>query len=92
MTDATQALLIIVITVLTAILTVIGIQVINILKEFRKTVQTVNEILADTEKVSQEMSNSFVEMAGIASGIKSALGIFNLFSRRREKKGGEKNE
>lgn len=90
MTEPTQVLLIIVITVLTAILTVIGVQVVNILKEFRRTVQTVNKILADAEKVSGEMSNSFVELAGITSGIKAALGFFNLFSRRRGKK--EENE
>lgn len=86
MTDATQVLLIIVITVLTAILSVIGIQVVNILKEFRKTIQDVNQILADAQKVSGEISNSFVEMAGVASGIKTVLGFFNLFSRKRKKK------
>ena len=86
MTDAMQALLIIVITVLTTILTIIGIQVVYILKEFRRMIETVNKILADAEKVSQKMSNSVVEIAGVASGIKSVLGIFNLFSRKRKEK------
>lgn len=84
--------MIIVITVLTAILTIIGIQVVNILKEFRKTIQTVNQILADTQKVSGEVSNSFVEMAGVASGIKTVLSFFNLFSRRGKKKEVKKDE
>lgn len=90
MTDTTQILLITVITVLTIVLTIIGIQVIYILKEFRKTVEKINKILADGGKISEKMSTSLVEMAGVTSGIKAILGFFNLFSRKREKK--EENE
>ena len=86
MTDAIQALLIIVITVLTAILTVIGVQFVHILKEFRKTAGMINKILADAERVTNQASNSFVELAGITSGIKSVLGFFNLFSKRNKTK------
>ena len=85
MTDVTQALLIAVITVLTVVLTIIGIQVIHILKEFRKTVENINKILADAGKVSGEVSNSVAEIAGITSGVRSVLGIFNLFSKRKGK-------
>lgn len=91
MTDTTQALLIGVITVLTIILTIIGVQIIYILKEFRKTVEKINKILTDAGKASEKMSNSLAEIAGITSGIKAVLGIFNLFSRRRKKKE-EENE
>ena len=89
MTDITQVLLVAVITVLTTILTIIGIQVVHILKEFRKTIQTINQMLADAEKVTSEISGSLVELAGVTSGIKTVLGFFNLFSKKKELKGAE---
>lgn len=86
MSDITQTLLIAVISVLTVVLTIIGIQVVYILREFRRTVEKINKILGDAGRVSQEMSNSFVELAGVTSGIRTVLGIFNLFSRRGKEK------
>lgn len=86
MTETVQVLLIAVITVLTIILTIIGIQVVYILKEFRRMVENVNKILADAGKVSEGMSSSFAEITGVASGIRTVLGIFNLFARKGKKK------
>lgn len=87
--DITQVLLIAVITVLTTILTIIGIQIVHILKEFRKTIEKINKIIADAGRVTEEVSDSVVEIAGITSGIRSALGVFNFFCKKRKKKEGE---
>ena len=89
MTDTMQLLLVGVITVLTIILSVIGIQIVYILKEFRRVIEKVNKILADAGRASEKMSDSLAEIAGITSGIKAVLGIFNLFSKRKEKKEGD---
>jgi len=87
--DITQVLLIAVITVLTTILTIIGIQIIHILKEFRKTIEKINKIIADAGRVTEEVSDSLVELTGVTSGIRSALGIFNLFCKKKKKKENE---
>lgn len=86
MTETTQVLLVGIITVLTIILTIIGIQVVYILREFRRTIEKINKILTEAGKVTEKMGNSLAEVAGITSGIKSVLGIFNLFSRKGKKK------
>jgi len=91
MNDVTQILLIAVITVLTTILSIIGIQIVHILREFRTTIQKINKIITDAGKVTEGVSGSLVELAGITSGIRSVLGIFNLFSKKGKKRE-EKNE
>lgn len=84
--DITQVLLIAVIAILTTILTIIGIQIVHILKEFRKTIEKINKIITDAGRVTEEVSDSVVEIAGISSGIRSALGIFNFFCKKGKKK------
>ena len=85
MTDVTQILLIIVVTVLTTHLTVVGIQVIYILKEFRKTVEKTNKVLDDTGVISESIAEPVESMSGLLMGIRSGLEIFNVFKKKREK-------
>ncbi len=85
MTDTTQILLISVITVLTILLTVIGIQVVYILKEFRKSIEKVNKILDDAGIASNAMAKSIAGFSGISSGLKAVLSIFSSFRKDKEK-------
>lgn len=85
MTDVTQILLIIVVTVLTTLLTVVGIQVIYILKEFRKTVEKTNKVLDDAGVISESVAKPVESMSGLIMGIRRGLEIFDLFKRKKEK-------
>lgn len=82
MIDTTQILLIAVITVLTVILTVIGIQLIYILREFRKTVEKTNKILDDTGLITESIAKPVVGISSLITGIKAGVDIANIFKRK----------
>lgn len=84
MPDITQILLVMVVTVLATVLTIVGIQIIHILKEFRKTVEKTNKILDDTGTVTESIAKPMSSMSGLIMGIKSGLEIFDVLKRRRE--------
>jgi len=86
MIDATQILLIIVVTVLTTLLTIVGIQVIYILREFRKTVEKTNKILDDTGVISESVAKPVESMSGLIMGIRKGLEIFEIFRKRKSKR------
>ncbi len=83
MTEAIQGLLLVVIIVLTILLTIIGIQVVYILKEFRRTVEKINKILDDAEVASGSFAKSISSLTGMTTGLKTVLSLFGLF--RKEK-------
>jgi len=83
MTEITQILLIVVVIVLTVILTLVGIQVIGILKEFKKTVIKTNKILDDSGEISETVAKQVTSVSGLVSGITSGLSIFNFLKRRK---------
>lgn len=82
MIDTTQILLIAVITVLTVILTVIGIQLIYILREFRKTVEKTNKILDDTGLITESIAKPVAGVSSLITGIKAGVDIANIFRRK----------
>lgn len=84
MLEPTQILLIVVITVLTIVLTIIGIQFFLILKELRKSVQKMNQILDDSTVVSGIVARSITGVAGMLSGVKAGLSVLNFFKKDRE--------
>lgn len=84
MIEPTQILLIVVITVLTIVLTIIGIQFFLILKELRKSVQKMNQILDDSTVVSGTVARSITGVAGMLSGVKAGLSVLNFFKKDRE--------
>ena len=81
MISLTQVLLIIVITILTALLVVIGIQVVNILKEVRLSLQKMNQILDDMAKLTHSVSQPIVNLSGLAEGLKGGVKIVSLIRR-----------
>ena len=85
MIDTAQILLIAVITVLTVILTVIGIQIVYILKEFRKTVEKTNKILDDAGIISESVAKPVAGVSNILAGIKAGVDLVGIFKRKKEK-------
>ena len=82
MTDTTQILLITVITVLTILLVVIGIQVVYILKEFRKSMEKINKILDDAGLMSGSVAKSVSALSGVTDGLKTAFSILGIFKKK----------
>lgn len=81
MTDTAQILLITVITILTILLTVIGIQVVYILKEFKKTIEKLNKILDDAGVASESFAKSLSGLTGVTAGLRTVLSLFGLFKK-----------
>ena len=69
MISTIQIVLLLVIVLLAILLIVLGVQVFLILKDFRKTVGKVNEVLDNTNDITQSISNPI-------SSISSLLGNF----------------
>lgn len=85
MVDSTQVILTTVILVLTVMLAVIGLQVVNILKEFKKTVEKVNKVLDDTGTVSESISRPVSMASATLMGIKGGSFIANLLKKKKRK-------
>jgi len=86
MSETIQIFLISVITILTILLTIIGIQVVYILKEFRKSIEKVNKILDDAGKVSNSFVGSFSSLTGITAGLKTVLSLFGIFKKEKNER------
>lgn len=84
--DSTQLLLTVVLTVTTILLVVIGIQLIFVLKELRKTLKKVNEIIDNFEKVGLSLEHSFSELTGFVSGLKTIFKVIDLFHAKKNAK------
>jgi len=71
MINVAQGLLVFVITILTVLLVLIGLQVVNILKEVKRSLEKINKILDDagtiSENIAKPISNfaGFFKMAGL---------------------------
>ena len=89
MNASTQILLFAVITVLTIVMVVIGYQIFMILGEIRKMLQKFNKVVDSTVNVSASISKSLTNINGFTQGMKTVMGIFNVF--RKKDKSGEKN-
>jgi len=88
MDNLTGIVFVIVISVLTALLIAVGIQVIGILKEFKKTVEKTNKILdssnrvmGDVEQVTAVTAKQATSLANFLGGLKGALSLFNFFKK-----------
>jgi hypothetical protein len=77
--DPLIALLVVVLAVLSVLLVIVGIQVIIILKEFRKSLDLWNQTLKDTDDLLTLISNPFKGLGDTVSGLKSGLHVAELF-------------
>lgn len=78
-------LLIVVVVIMTIMLGVIFTQVIIILKEFRKTLDKVNEVLDDTSVISQALSRPMSLVSTLVSGFKNGSGILKMLTKQTKK-------
>lgn len=83
--ESTQVLLIIVVAIMTIMLGVIFTQVIIILREFRKTLDKVNEVLDDTSVISQALSRPMSLVSTLVSGFKNGSGILKMLTKQTKK-------
>jgi hypothetical protein len=104
--DPIQIVIVFVSVTLTTIIAILSIQVWNILKELRVSVQRmntileesgfsvkkVNKMLDDAGKVSETVSEGVVQASGFVQGIKTGLSVLTSFAGRFSKpaKEGEK--
>lgn len=82
MNESTQILLFAVISVLTIIMVVIGYQVFMILGEIRKMLQKFNKVVDSTVNLSTNLSKSLTNINGFTEGLKTVMGIFNIFRKK----------
>jgi len=99
--DPTQVVIVFVSVTLTTIIAILSIQVWNILKEFRTSiqkmngildestasVQKVNKMLDDAGKVSGTVSDGVVQASGFINGIKTGISVLTtLVGRHNQEK------
>ena len=83
--DTTQALLVFVVVVMTIMLGVIFTQIYFILKEFRKTLLKVNDVLDDTSTISGALSHPVSTISSIVSGFKNGTKILKTLTKEAKK-------
>lgn len=91
MIDPIQILLTVVISTLTVLLVIIGIEVFQILKEFKKMMEKVNQMMDDTRRVTKSIADPVEEASGFIMGLKKGVSFFKVVSRLFEKED-EKDE
>lgn len=84
--DTMQILLIITLGTTTVFSVVVGIQLILVLKEFKKTLQTINKITAGFESIGVGIEKGFEEISGFMNGFKALFKLFEIISPKRNDK------
>jgi len=84
--DTTQLLLTVVLTITTIFLVIVGIQLIFILRDFRRLLKKVNSIVDELEKAGVSLEHGFSEINGFLSGIKVLFRIINTFHHKKHGK------
>lgn len=84
--DTTQLLLSVVLTVTTVLLIVVGIQLIFVIREFRRTLRKVNEIIEGFEKIGTSFEHSFSELTGFVAGVKTLFKIVDVLHAKKNSK------
>jgi hypothetical protein len=92
MLDVTQFILVMVAVIITALLVVIGIQVYNILKEFRETIRKANKIIDDFGQVSESIARPIASVADVLTGATGLTGLLSWFLDKKKKQAGKKDE
>ncbi len=84
--DTTQLLLTVTLTMSTIFLIVVGIQLIFVLRELRRTLKKVNNIVEGVEKLGVGLEQGWKELSGFVMGAK---GVFKLIDHFHQKKHGK---
>lgn len=80
--DIVQLTIVIISFVLTALIVFLSIQVWHILKEIRLSIHKMNKMLDDMGKVTDTVGEGFTGMAGLVSGLKTGLSVFQAFRKK----------
>lgn len=73
-------------TVTTILMIVIGVQLIFLLKEIRKSVKKVNQIVEGFEKMGMSVEHGFTEVTGFLHGAKTLFKIIDIFHAKKNAK------
>lgn len=84
--DSTQLLLTVVLSVTTVLLVFIGIQLVFVLRELRKALKKVNNIIDNFEKVGVSVGHSFSELTGFVSGFKTIFKVIDFIHAKKNGK------
>jgi len=80
MIDLAQFLLVVVIVILTGLLVIIGLQVVNILKEFRRSIEKINKILDDAGIISGSVAKPMADFSCFFEGLKGGFKLIEWVS------------
>ena len=83
--NAAQGLLIVVIVVLTTLLVFIGIQVANILKEIKKSLEKINKILDDAGTISNNIAKPISDFSNVFKLVGLLVDFVKEKKEKREK-------
>jgi hypothetical protein len=90
MTDAGQILIIAAISIMTVISTIIGIQIIFILRDFRKMTSKAHSTLQTIEKFGTNITSGASEFMGFFAGLKNVLTVVEIITERSKRNGSSK--
>ena len=88
--DPIQILLIFDITTLTVLLFIIGLEVFQILKELKRTLEKVNRILDDTGRITNSIATPVEEASEFLVGLKKGVSFLNSVSKFFKDKNSQK--
>ncbi len=80
--DTIQILLIIVLSISTVFLTVVGIQLVIVLKAFKKTLDNVNKVVNGFDAIGVGLKHGIGEATGFLNGFKTILKIVDLYRKK----------
>lgn len=86
MIDPVQAVLLFVIVLLTVLLMILGVQVFFILKNFRKTVDHLNNVLENTETITESVSQPASLVSDLITNTRSLSIIAKLLKGSKKSK------
>lgn len=89
MIDPIQILIIVVITILVILLIIIGIEAYKILRQTKKTLDRVNNVLDDVETITSSVAVPVSKISEIAQGFQQGVNIFHFLTKIIDRK---KNE
>ncbi len=81
--DTTQLLLSTTLIVTTIFLIIVGIQLFFVLRDIRKSLNKVNEIIEGFEKVGSGMEHGWQEVLGFFGGLKSFFRVLDVIHRKK---------
>lgn len=87
MIDPVQAVLLVVIILLTLLLLVLGVQIFYILKELRQTISRATKVLANTESITESVSEPMSLISGLLFSSKSLSTISKILKRIKNSDG-----